>query len=145
MSIHPRKPIQVKHGQTSDNRTKPGLSFQVYKWPLSMLHILFVMEQNCQTWSWKLDPKQLLGSLPLDIALPKYNHCCCQEHFFSKRRKCKCDFSVHFRFCLYKEASPTIDTCCLWSYSGGSSSLDVYSSRAGQIQRLKFNLCSFNH
>jgi len=58
-----------EHGQTLANRTKPGASFQLY----NVLHVyamqLWYYETILPNLKLKTRPKQLLGSLPLDIAL----------------------------------------------------------------------------
>jgi hypothetical protein len=58
------------HGQTSANRTKPGPSFQLLKWLCVRAMQLSCFETKLPNLMLKTRPKQLLGSLPLDIALP---------------------------------------------------------------------------
>jgi hypothetical protein len=48
---------------------KPVLSFQLYKWPFACCAFMVLLSKT----AWlkvKTRPKQLLGSLPLVIALP---------------------------------------------------------------------------
>ncbi len=57
------------HGQTLANRTSLALSFQLQKW----LHAYHALTPQCcrmPNLELKTGPKQLLGSLPLVIALP---------------------------------------------------------------------------
>jgi hypothetical protein len=64
------KRIDYNHGQTSANRTKPGPSFQLQKLLCVCAMQLSCFETKLPNLMLKTRPKQLLGSLPLDIALP---------------------------------------------------------------------------
>ncbi len=59
----------IEHGQTLANRTKPGPSLQVEKW-LCLCYLLMFLLSKQPSLKLKTRPKQFLGSLPLDIALP---------------------------------------------------------------------------
>ncbi len=65
--------FKTQHGQSSANKTKPGPSFQLLKWSFVCCTIL-VLSIKLTNLKLKTQPKQLLGSLPLVIALPRLNH-----------------------------------------------------------------------
>jgi hypothetical protein len=66
------------HLQTSANRTKPGPSFQLYKWTFASCTIL-VFSVKLANLKLKTQPKQLLGALPLVIALPALAYISCRQ------------------------------------------------------------------
>ncbi len=61
--------ICFSHGQTLANRMKPGPSLQVEKW-LCLCYLLMFRQAKQPSLKLRTRTKQLLGSLPLDIALP---------------------------------------------------------------------------
>jgi hypothetical protein len=61
--------LQLERGQTSADRTKPGPSFQLKKWPFACCTFMVLLKKLSKL-KLKTRPKQNLGSLPLDFALP---------------------------------------------------------------------------
>jgi hypothetical protein len=67
--VTPARKANQRHGPILADRTKPGLSFNSRSGCLCALDLLCrkAIRPNLKLKTW---PKQLLGSLPLDIALP---------------------------------------------------------------------------
>ncbi len=69
MQLHRFEMKLPNHGQTLVNRMIPGPSSQVEKW-LCFCYLLMFLLSKQPSLKFKTRPKQVIGSLPLDIALP---------------------------------------------------------------------------